>query len=88
MVYRVQVFVELTHVMIRWSLGIEISICRKAFIPAWTLEETESVLLNLGKCSKPKDTHKPRMQKRERSPVKEKCTAVLTGLYPGWGEDS
>ena len=24
----------------------------------------------------------------ERSPVKEKCTIVLTGLYPGWGEDS
>ena len=65
MVYRVQVFAELTHVMIRWSLGIEISICRKTFIPAWILEETESVLLNLGKCSKPKDMHKPRMQKRE-----------------------
>ena len=24
----------------------------------------------------------------ERSPVKEKCTIVLTGLYPGRGEDS
>ena len=38
----------------------------KAFILAWTLEETESVLLNLatGKCWKPKDMHKPRMQKR------------------------
>ena len=36
----------------------------KAFIPAWTLEETESVLLNLGKCWKPKGTNKPRMQKR------------------------
>ena len=33
----------------------------KAFIPAWTLglEETESVLLNLGKCWKPKGTNKP-----------------------------
>ena len=55
MIYRVQVFAELMHVMIQWSPGIEISICRKAFIPAWTLEETESVLLNLGKCSKPKE---------------------------------
>ena len=27
-------------------------------------------------------------EERERSPVKEKCTVVLTGLYPGWGEDS
>ena len=39
-------------------------ICQKAFIPARILEETESILLNLGKCSKPKDTHKPRMQNR------------------------
>ena len=31
---------------------------------SWILEETESVLLNLGKCSKPKGTHKTRMQKR------------------------
>ena len=52
MVYRVQVFAELTPGMIRWSPVIEISICRKTFIPAWILEETESVLLNLGKCSK------------------------------------
>ena len=66
MVYRVQVFAELTHVMIRWSPGIDISTCPKAFIPAWILEETENVLLNLGKSSKPKDTHKPRMQKREK----------------------
>ena len=61
---------DLTHVMMRWSPGIakynEISICRKAFIPAQILEETENVLLNLEKCSKPKDTHKPRMQKREK----------------------
>ena len=71
MVYRVQVFAELMHVMIRWSPGIEISICQKAFIPAWILEETESVLLNLGKCLKPKDTHKPRMQKREKPSQRE-----------------
>ena len=88
MVYRVQVFVELTHVMIRWSPGIEISICQKAFIPAWILEETESVLLNLGKCSKPKDTHKPRMHKRENPNQREVYLVVLTGLYPGRGEDS
>ena len=71
MVYRVKVFVELTHVMIRWSPGMEISICRKAFIPAWILEETESILLNLGKCSKPKDTHKPTMQKRGKPSQRE-----------------
>ena len=34
------------------------------FIPAWTLEETESIPLNLGKCWKPKNTHKPRMRMR------------------------
>ena len=33
----------------------------KAFIPAWTLEETESVQLILGK---PKGMNEPRMQKR------------------------
>ena len=37
---------------------------RKALIPAWTSEETESVPLNLGKCWKLKNTHKLRMQKR------------------------
>ena len=39
-------------------------IFEKAFIPAQTLEETESVPLNLGKCWKPKNMYKPRMQKR------------------------
>ena len=33
-------------------------------IPAWILEETDSILLNLGKSWKPKSTNKPRMQKR------------------------
>ena len=34
------------------------------FIPAWALEETESSLLKLGKCWKPKGMNKSRMQKR------------------------
>ena len=45
------------------------------------IEETESVLLNinLGKCSKPKDTHKPRMQKREKPSQREvyRCPELL-----------
>ena len=36
------------------------------FLPAWILEETESVLLNLGKCSKPKDTHMQAQDAEER----------------------
>ena len=47
---------DLTHVMIRWSPGIKFQSVEKI------LEETESVLLNLGKCSK------PRMQKRAEKP--------------------
>ena len=73
---RVQVFADLTHVMIRWSPGISTMKFRKAFTVyqhGSLIEETESVLLNVGKCSKTKDTHKPGCR-RERSPVKEKCT--------------
>ena len=63
---------RLSIILIRWSPGIHSEnsvmlpryVFEKAFIPAWTLEETESVLLNLGKCWKPKGTNKPRMQKR------------------------
>ena len=58
---------NVSTILIRWSLGIHSEIFtmlprsvlilfEKAFIPAWTLEETESVLLN--------GTNKPRMQKR------------------------
>ena len=52
---------------------------RKAFTPAWTLEETERVLLNLGKYSKLKDTHKPRMQKRgdKEKPSKREGTHFM-----------
>ena len=70
---RVQVFTDLTHVMIQWSLGISTMNfdLLKSVIPAWILEETESVLINLGKCSKPKDVHKPRIQKREKPSQRE-----------------
>ena len=47
---------HLTHVMIRWSPGMKFQSVEKI------LEETESVLLNLGKCSK------LRMQKRAEKP--------------------
>ena len=62
----------------------EISICRKPFIPPWIPEETESVLLNLGKCSKPKYAHKPRMQKRAEKPSQRKCTVVLSDWSIPW----
>ena len=73
-------------ILIRWSLGIISGtrtnlICilfKKAFTPAWTFEETESVLLNLGKCWKPKGTHKPRMQKRgdKKKPNQRESTHI------------
>ena len=70
---RVQVFTDLMHVMIQWSPGISTMNfdLSKSVIPAWILEETESVLVNLGKCSKPKDMHKPRIQKREKPSQRE-----------------
>ena len=52
------------------------AIFKKAFIQAWTLEETESVPLNLGKCWKPKNMNKPRMQTRvdKEEPIQREGT--------------
>ena len=63
----------------RFNLLISVHV-EKAFVPACTLEGTENIPLNLGKPWKPKNTHKPRMQKRERtkrSPAKEKVHIMM-----------
>ena len=81
------------------NFGYATLICtlfEKAFIPAWTLEGTESIL---GKYWKLKCMNKPRIQKREetkRSPVKEKVhilrclqSLVTTSLSkPYWKHQS
>ena len=74
--------------MIRWSLGIEISICRKAFIPAWILEETESKsreMLETQGYAQAQDAEEREAQSTRSVPA---YPVVLTGLYPGRGEDS
>ena len=61
---------------------------------AWTLEETESVLFNLGKCWKPKGMNKPRMQKRgyKEKPGTHfkmcviKVRSLVSSIYSRWSQ--
>ena len=88
---RVQVFADLTHVMIRWSPGIstvKFDLSKSIYISMDLRRDRKHSLKFRGMLKAQGYAHASPGCRRERSPVKEKCTVVLTGLYPGRGEVS